>query len=403
MTKAKKQPKDRGDQRGAAAAPPADAQSPRKRGLRSKVILSGMAALLSLVALEICFRVYYFDGVKTSITFGATSEEWRRLWIERHKEKGVDVYHGYNRYDEQLGWALKPKLNAFEVAGYPPVSTNAQGWRSNREFALEKPANTTRIVTIGDSLTFGEGVANRDTWPAQLELQLDQAEVYNFAVGGYGTDQQLLALEQHAIAYAPDIIVVGFFVEDIARNGLAFRDYAKPKFVLEDGALRLTNTPVPSFDQILNEDTDERPWSYLAHFVQSRVQSLGALDDLATSDELLALGKALLTRMQAKANEAGAKLLVVSLPSQRWPKETEAALQSWAPDVGYAFLNIRRSLVSGQATYKKSMLLDAVHLSAIGNLVAAVAIRERLEALGWTNAPSEQAQRRLKQRIQEYR
>ena len=91
------------------------------------------------------------------------------------------------------------------------------------------------------------------------------------------------------------------------------------------------------------------------------------------------------------------------LPSQRWPKETEAALQSWAPDVGYAFLNIRRSLVSGQATYKKSMLLDAVHLSAIGNLVAAVAIRERLEALGWTNAPSEQAQRRLKQRIQEYR
>ena len=63
----------------------------------------------------------------------------------------------------------------------------------------------------------------------------------------------------------------------------------------------------------------------------------------------------------------------------------------------------RAVLVAGQATYKKTMLLDAVHLSPIGNLVAAVAIREKLEALGWTTPHSEQAQRRLNQRAQEHR
>ena len=414
MTKERKQPKGKKGSRRAGAAKtvvavtravPASAEGPaRKRLVRSKLFLAVIATVLSLLALEVGFRVYYyFAGVTTNITFGATSEEWRRLWIERHREKGVDVYHGYNRYDEQLGWGLKPKLNAFEVAGYPPVSTNAQGWRASRDFVVDKPANVTRIVAVGDSLTFGEGVANRDTWPAQLELQLDQSEVFNFAVGGYGTDQQLLTLEQYAIEYSPDIVIVGFFVEDIARNGLAFRDYAKPKFVLDDGGLRVTNTPVPSFDQILDTDTGERPWSYLGHFVSSRMQGLSGLEDLATSEELLALGKALLLRMQAAAKRAGAKLLVVSMPSQRWPKDTEAALQAWAPGVGYAFLNLRQSLVAGQATYKKTMLLDAVHLSPIGNLVAAVAIREKLEALGWTKPHSEQAQRRLNQRAQEHR
>lgn len=379
--------------------------APRKRSLRAKLLLSAVAVVMTLLVAEIAFRTYYFFvGSPTHITFGATSEEWRRLWIERHQNKGVDIYHGYNRYDPRLGWALKPDLQAYKVGDYPAVTTNSQGWRADRDFPVAKPENTTRIVAVGDSLTFGEGVANQDTWPAQLEIQLDQSEVFNLAIGGYGTDQQLLVLEEAGLAYAPDIVIVGFFVEDVMRNGLAFRDYAKPRFVLEDGRLRLTNMPIPTFAEILGEDTEAKPWSYLAYFVGSRLRGrFTALDDLANNEDLLMLSKALLTRMQASAHGAGAKLLVVAMPSPRWPKDTELALASWAPEIGYAFMNLRKSLIAGQAEHKKSMLLDQVHMGPLGNLVAAIAVREKLEALGWIAPLSDPARFRLNRRIQDHK
>src|SRR5438105_140414 len=46
-----------------------------------------------------------------------------------------------------------------------PARTNALGFRDNREYSLEKPAGTFRIIVLGDSVTFGHGSVYEHTYP----------------------------------------------------------------------------------------------------------------------------------------------------------------------------------------------------------------------------------------------
>lgn len=64
----------------------------------------------------------------------------------------------------------------------------------------------------------------------------------------------LILLKEQGIQWVPDIVILGFIPEDMVRNLLAFRDFAKPRFVLKDGNLTLTNTPVPRPEDILRWD-----------------------------------------------------------------------------------------------------------------------------------------------------
>src|SRR5260221_4227037 len=86
----------------------------------------------------------------------------------------------------------------------------------------EKPAGVFRIVVIGDSQTFGIGVAEGESWPAVLERTLaarvrgSRIEVMNCAVAGYDAEQSAAALESRWLAYAPDLVLLGYFVNDPA-------------------------------------------------------------------------------------------------------------------------------------------------------------------------------------------
>ena len=47
-------------------------------------------------------------------------------------------------------------------------------------------------------------------------------EVLNLGVGGYGTAQQLLTLEEDGLRYRPDLVVLGFFLgNDVQNNSRA--------------------------------------------------------------------------------------------------------------------------------------------------------------------------------------
>jgi hypothetical protein len=101
-------------------------------------------------------------------------------------------------------------------------------------------------VVIGDSYTFGEGVNDDRTFAAGLERMVEHCEVLNLGVHGYGTDQQLLRLELDGLKYRPDIVLLGYYEDDVPRNRLSFRDYQKPHFSLVGGRLVLDNVPISS-------------------------------------------------------------------------------------------------------------------------------------------------------------
>lgn len=119
--------------------------------------------------------------------------------------------------DPLLGHRLTPGQKAFTHSF--PVSTNSHGFR-DREFPLVPSPSTVRILCLGDSLTFGDGVAVEDTYPKQLEKFLNgngrgSYEVINAGVAGYDTWQEAAFLRVKGLQFRPNIVVLGFYSNDI--------------------------------------------------------------------------------------------------------------------------------------------------------------------------------------------
>lgn len=169
------------------------------------------------------------------------SEAWWRLrWLH-----GAVLPDSLFVFDERRGWAIRGGVSGARVGRGNRGFTNSKGARGPDEVPYER-TDRPRIVVIGDSFAFGEGVADPMTFAAELGRLLPGAEVVNLGVGGYGHDQTLLHYRLEGRRYRPDLVLMPFIEEDALRNDLRMRDYAKPRFVREGAALRLEGAPVPS-------------------------------------------------------------------------------------------------------------------------------------------------------------
>ena len=144
-------------------------------------------------------------------------EAWVRFsWDDRRGRPGFYVS------DAALGQRLAPNYEGW-FAGVP-VKINALGFRDDRDYALDKPAGAVRILVLGDSVTFGHGTRSETTYPYLLEQRLRewkpeiQWQVWNLGVPGYATSQELAYLQRVAASYDPDLVVVGFYENDLTGN-----------------------------------------------------------------------------------------------------------------------------------------------------------------------------------------
>jgi lysophospholipase L1-like esterase len=85
----------------------------------------------------------------------------------------------------------------------------------------EKPPGTTRIVGLGDSVMFGWGVGEGEDYLSVLVSRLNASQgagawdAVNTAVPGYNTVMEVETLKKKGLAYAPDVVVVGYCVNDL--------------------------------------------------------------------------------------------------------------------------------------------------------------------------------------------
>lgn len=134
--------------------------------------------------------------------------------------------------DPPLGWELVPgaesrwlyRADAFGPERLVTARINEQGLRGP-SVSQTKPPGVLRVVCIGDSITFGNGVQDDETWPARLQEELriglepDVVEVLNCGVEGYSTAEEVAFLEAKLFAFEPDVVVLGYFVNDAAYDG----------------------------------------------------------------------------------------------------------------------------------------------------------------------------------------
>lgn len=113
-------------------------------------------------------------------------------------------------------------------------STNSQGFRGIREYSLEKPSDTYRIIVLGDSIALGHGVEDNETFSAILEKRLarkQSAEVINMGVSGFGTAEELIQLKNLGLKYEPDLVVLAYYPND------PYNNVVSELFEIEDGKL----------------------------------------------------------------------------------------------------------------------------------------------------------------------
>ncbi len=146
-------------------------------------------------------------------------ESWVRLrWDQTRGMPGFYVS------DPILGIRLNPGYDGW-FAGVP-ARINALGFRDNRDSDLAKPPGTFRILVLGDSVTFGHGTLFETTYPYLLEQRLKswrpstQWQVWNLGVPGYNTGQELSQLKQLGPRYQPDLVIVGFYPNDMTDNAV---------------------------------------------------------------------------------------------------------------------------------------------------------------------------------------
>ena len=132
---------------------------------------------------------------------------------------------GFFLTDANRGQRLAPGYDGW-FAGVP-VRINNLGFRDRRDYRLDKPAGTMRIVVLGDSVTFGHGTLDETTYPHLLEQRLRgwrpdvNWEIWNLGVPGYNTRQELDYLREIGPVADPDVVVVGFYPNDFIGNNAA--------------------------------------------------------------------------------------------------------------------------------------------------------------------------------------
>ena len=263
---------------------------PRLKPWLLRALLAFFSCLIALIAAEILLRR------------GGSAAPTRRIEAS-----------GLNVHDPLLGWALAPGARTrqsnreYDVA----VRINAQGFRADREYPHAPASGVTRVVTVGDSFTFGQGVEIQEAWPSILERRLEKAEVINLGVPGYGVDQQLLMLESRGLRFQPDIVVLGLHTPDIFRNTNASHgQYAKPLFRLGEDGLELTNVPTPPpGTPVPPRDRGLLHRSKLFQMVFTRLERHGA-------GKVWEITEGILRRMANTASRAEARLVVLLLPPQ---------------------------------------------------------------------------------------
>jgi hypothetical protein len=198
--------------------------------IRSRsILLASLSALIglgvALIAAEYLLRyqraqILGSDHMDPGLIRYHAQMGWRTvpLWRGRHSHHDFDVTYGTDRY----GFRVSPALDE---------------------------SRKRRIAWVGDSFTFGLGVDDGDTFVNRLNLLDRGAAHLNYGIPGFSTDQEWLLIQREVLGFRPDeIVLVVYLGNDLLDNLLDFplqAVRAKPRFVLEQGRLKLLNRQVP--------------------------------------------------------------------------------------------------------------------------------------------------------------
>ena len=127
---------------------------------------------------------------------------------------------GIVEFDPDLIWRLKPRSSGI-------LATNELGFRDSSY----KSNSDYKILLLGDSVSWGDGVEMKQSYPFLLEEMLNRNypgktfEIINTGVPGYSTFQQLIYLKKDGIKLKPNMIIHQFCLNDVVQRFSVLFEY----------------------------------------------------------------------------------------------------------------------------------------------------------------------------------
>lgn len=173
------------------------------------------------------------------VTFKALKDRFIFFDLNKYFANEIDIKTTYLKYHSERGWDCV----------YP-----TQFGERPRSIDYSKSL----ISAFGDSFTYCSGVKDNETWEEDLSILL-QENIFNFGVGGYGTDQAYLKFLSIYPKVRTPIVILGLITENINRIVNVYRPFyslktgiklTKPRFILNQDGLYLLSNPVRSLDEL---------------------------------------------------------------------------------------------------------------------------------------------------------
>ena len=293
--------------------------------------------------------------------------------------------------------------------------TNAQGFRDTRDYDYEKAPGVRRILCLGDSQTQGFEARQDRVYPAIIERRLGRlghrVEVLNTGISGFGTAEQLAFLENEGIRYKPDVVVLGWFVNDFDDNEKSNLFRLREGILVQEGfehvpgvaALRTVNSIPPLrwasehsyfYSMLFNKAWQARKLllshnanASMSGELTTRVPHQGA--DI--SPYQVDLSAALVGRMHEFCRARGVRLLIVDIP---WLPHDNTGFGSSLPDsLAESFAEKSDALLRASVTLDQYRGVADIfvphgqhHISEMSHLFIGMAVAEKLD--GWFNSQS---------------
>ena len=357
------------------------------RGKNISLLL--ITVVLTLAVSEIALRLWHGISPLALTNFRDPQP------LARGKRRPVNVADlvGMVRYDATLGWAVREKLSD------PGFHTLEQGIRRNNAGqAGLRPGN---LLAVGPSLTLGLGVADEETWPAQLE-SLTGLATDNAGVPGFALDQLVLWAERLLPLARPKTLLLEFGSVGISMTGQSVSFGPKPFFTVENGVLRPQNIPVsepaPRRDP-LEPVKAALGYSHLIDRIMTRIDHDGWLSNrkdvmFRARNDPADVSCRLLERLKAETDKLNIDAVVVFTSIRAEIRvldtlpEASRRVQECARTLRYRLVDVTAAFRAEYRANPKSLdayYLPDAHFSALGNrrvaeLVAAEFAGEPLHA-----------------------
>jgi hypothetical protein len=180
------------------------------------------AAVLAMV--EVALRLHSRATGPVRAGVDAALEESRRRDLPSDPETASLLGLVRPSSNPSVVYELKPGLDGSFLGC--PVRTNRFGMRGP-EIEREKPPGTRRVMGLGDSVMFGWGVAEEESYlgilDAELRRRREPIEVLNLAAPGTNTAMQIADFVDRGVAFEPDLVIL-----HVVNN-----DLDPPRFLLE--------------------------------------------------------------------------------------------------------------------------------------------------------------------------